>query len=148
MVTELTCQSDFATSAYNFYKKNWNSTNPFVLSLGVNAVELQLKSIVEQECGYIPDDIEHHYLPQIASYIQCMKIPNFNLPYSFTKQLPKLYTYYNNARYYDKAHPNRAVFHEDDFSFVQNMVTKSHELLLEYQRAHEKNLEELNKEFC
>lgn len=146
MVKELTCQSDFAISAYNFYLKNVKSTNPFVLSLGANTVEMQLKSIIEQECGYIPDDLSNHYLPQLATYIQCMKIPHFNLPYNFTKQLPRLYSFYNNSRYYDKDHPRRAVFHEDDFVFVQHMVEESHELLLEYQKVHERNLEELEQD--
>lgn len=146
MVKEINSQSEFASSAYNFFIKNEKSTNPMVLSLGANTVEMQLKSIIEQEAGYIPDELSNHYLPQIASYIQCMKIPNFNLPYNFTKQLPRLFSFYNGARYYDNSNPKRAIFHEDDFTFVQNMVLQSHDLLLEYQKVHEKNLESMRKE--
>lgn len=147
MVQKLTSQTDFAVSAYNLYKKVEKSQNPYVLSLGANVVELLLKSIVEQESGYIPEELTNHYLPQLVSYIQVLQIPYFQIPCHFIKQMPRLYCFYHDGRYFDKNFPNRSIFHEDDYIFVSKMANEAYGLLQEYKKAHVKYLNSLPTEY-
>ena len=98
---ELCSQYDYAKKALALYRKNEKSQNPFLLSLGVNAIEMLLKSIIEQESGIVPEELDTHYLLEICTEINKMRIPHFQINYKFQQMCKEIQRYYNGARYYN-----------------------------------------------
>lgn len=140
---ELTSQTDYAKKALAFYRKNEKSQNPFVLSLGVNVIEQLLKSIIEQESGLIPDELNNHHLLDICFEINKMHIPHFQINYKFQQNCKEIQRYYNGARYYNLNNRRSNVFDDYDFQIVKESVDLAENFLIQYEQVHEQNLNEL-----
>ena len=134
---ELCSQYDYAKKALALYRKNEKSQNPFLLSLGVNAIEMLLKSIIEQESGIIPEELDTHYLLEICTEINKMRIQ---------QMCKEIQRYYNGARYYNPNNRRSNIFDDFDYKIVKETVDATEELLKEYEQIHIKNLEDLTKD--
>ncbi len=143
---ELCSQYDYAKKALALYRKNEKSQNPFLLSLGVNAIEMLLKSIIEQESGIIPEELDTHYLLEICTEINKMRIPHFQINYKFQQMCKEIQRYYNGARYYNPNNRRSNIFDDFDYKIVKETVDATEELLKEYEQIHIKNLEDLAKD--
>jgi len=143
MEKELTSQSDYAKEGLKLYRKNQNGQNTFILSLGVNLVEMYLKAIVEEEMGYIPEDLKDHSLLAVCSAINRMNIPHFQIPYAFQRDCQLIQRYYTGARYFDANRRSNNIFSDHDFHLVSTAVDNIEKIYNDYQIIHKKNLEDL-----
>ena len=116
------------------------------MSLGVNAIEMLLKSIIEQESGIVPEELDTHYLLEICTEINKMRIPHFQINYKFQQMCKEIQRYYNGARYYNPNNRRSNIFDDFDYKIVKETVDATEELLKEYEQIHIKNLEDLTKD--
>jgi len=144
---ELKSQADYAKEGLSFYRKNESDHNPFVLSLGVNVIEMQLKAIVEEEMGYIPKEITRHSISNVCNYINHLNIPHFQIPYDFLQDCQLVQRYYTGGRYFDANNRQNNIFSDYDFELVGQVVARSERLLERYLIEHEKAVLVMNEQW-
>ena len=136
--------TDAYNSAKDFYNQCKHIKNPYVLSVGISVVELGLKSMIEKEMGYLPENLHAHSLRALCFAINELNVNGFKIPYATQRLFKSSGKFYEGGKYFGD-NPGRCInkFTDYDFATVSQCVQEVNKLNKEFDKAIEIANEEI-----
>ncbi len=141
--------SDSAKNACAFYNSVRDSEkNPYILKVGVNAIELTLRSILEKYRGYAEESDRSHILSYLCEKInETVRLPEFMVSLEFKNECMNIQQFFYTGAYYDERDPEDNCFYDSDFERVEKAFDWSQKILESFTKAQELQRKKIREEF-